>query len=188
MDSIQIILAALRTGASESARGNPEMARSFDELKTLVMSQFGGSAKAARALEDFAGDPETYERPLAKALSEAGADRSDDILAAARRLLQIEQPPDFDVLRQIGAREEIRTGDRFTRMAENVSELKAQQEAASRERMEQYWEAEHRRRAEIAERQARQKQQERRMLIGVLILAVVIVAVFIAILIVTAGQ
>ncbi len=188
MDSIQIILAALRAGASESARGNPEMARSCDELKTLVTSQFGGNTKAARALEDFAGDPETYERPLAKALSETGADRSDGILAAARRLLQIDQPPDFDVLRQIGAREEIRTSDRFTRMAESVSDLKAQQEAASRQRMEQYWEAEYRRRAEIAERQARQKRQERQLLIGVLILAVVIVAVFIAILIATASR
>jgi hypothetical protein len=188
MDSIQIILAALRTGVDESARGNPEIARSFDELKALVVSHFGDNAKAVRALEDFAGDPETYERPLAKALSESGADRSDDVLAAARRLLQIDLPPDFDVLRQIGAREEIRTGDRFTRMAESVSGLKAQQEATSRQRMEEYWEAEYRRRAEVAERLTRQKRQERQLLIGVLILAVVIVAVFIAISIATAGR
>ncbi|HLF26740.1 MAG TPA: hypothetical protein VJG32_10410 [Anaerolineae bacterium] len=185
MDYIQIILAALATGAMESAK-RPEVARAYDELRARVLQQFGDNARAVRALEDHAEDPEVYERPLAKALTETGADQREEIRNAAERLMQLAGAQAFDVLKEIGAREAIRTGDRFTRMAQNVPELKAQAEAASHERMEQYWQAEFERRAALAERQAKQMRRERQVLIGAVLLAVLIIAVFLAITLITA--
>ncbi len=182
MDPVQVILAALNAGRSAS---DPAAARAYSELKVLILNTFADNARAIRALEDYGEDPETYERPLAKALREAGADQSGELLAAAGRLLQRDDPQHFDVLRQIAERETIRTSDRFTRMAEGVPGLKAQAEAASRERMEQYWSEEFKRSRELAERQARQQQQERRMLIGVVTIAIIIVLVFIAIAIIS---
>jgi len=186
MNPIQLILAALRAGATESASGNadPTITRAYSELKALVLSRFNDNARALRALEDYAEDPETYERPLAKALLDAKAGESEDILSAAGRLLQIEQPQEFDVLRQIAAREEIRTSDRFTRMAQGKAEMKAQEEATSRQRMDQYWDEEFKRREALAERQVKQKRLERRLLIGVVTIAIVIIIAFIAIMVI----
>ena len=178
MDPIQVILAALNAGRNAA---DPAVARAHTELKVLILNTFADNARALRALEDYSEDPETYERPLAKALREAGADKSGELLAAAGRLLQLGDPQHFDVLRQIAEREKMRTGDRFTRMAERVPALKAEAEAASRQRMEQYWDEEFKRRQEVAERQARQQAHERRMLIGVVAIAIIIILVFIAI-------
>jgi hypothetical protein len=190
MNTIQTILAALATGAAETAGGDadPALARAYADLKSLVLRQFGDNARAARALEDYAEDAETYERPLAKALIEAKADQNEAILAAARSLLQMEAPRAFDVVREIGEREVVRTSDRFTRRAEGVAELKAQAESESRQRMEQYWDAEFKRRAEVAERRAKQQKQERQMLIGVAIVAAAILVTFIAIMIITSAR
>ncbi|HEY4689681.1 MAG TPA: hypothetical protein VIK33_10245 [Anaerolineae bacterium] len=181
MDPIQIILSALQVGSRSQA---PSISQVYAELKVLVLNAFGENVRARRAFEDFLEDPDTYERPLAKALTETGADKNEAILRTAGRLLQHESPGEFDVLQQIAEREKNRTGDRFTRQAQSIAGVKAQEEAASRQRMEQYWEAETQRRAEIAERQARTLAQQRRMLIGVIAIGVVVVIVFIAVMIV----
>jgi len=190
MEPVQAILAALELGAaatSEVDAAHPATARAYAELKTLLLDAFGEDARARRALEDHAEDPDTYQRPLMKALIETGAAGDTDVIAAADRLLQLKQPAEFDVLRQIMEREDMRTSDRFTRMAQGVSDLKMQEEAASHQRMDRYWEAEFKRRETIAEQQARQKRQERRMLIGVVLIATIIVVVFIVLIVVSAN-
>ncbi len=189
MEPVQAIVTALELGAAATdvANAHPATARAYAELKNLILAAFGEDARARRALEDHAEDPDTYQRPLVKALMETGAARNADVIAAADRLLQIRQPQGFDVLRQIAAREEARTGDRFTRMAQGVSDLKTQEEAASRQRMDRYWDQEFKRRETIAAQQARQKQQERRMLIGVIAIAAIIVVVFLVLVVVSAN-
>jgi len=184
MDSVQTILTALKAG---SGGADPEMSRAHDELCALVRNAFADNSRALRALEDFLDDPETYERPLAKALSETGVDKNPDIGAAAARVLQLQPWRLKDLVDRIVEREQIRTGDRFTRMAEGISDLKAQEETASHQRMERFWEEEHRRREAIAERQARLWKQQRQMVIGVAAIGIVILVVFIVILIVTAS-
>jgi hypothetical protein len=190
MEPVQAILAALELGAAATSAvddAHPATARAYAELKTLILSAFGENARARRALEDHAEDPDTYQRPLAKALIETGAARDADVLASADRLLQLKQPAEFDVLRQIAEREEARTGDRFTRMARGVGELKTLEETASRRRMDRYWEEEFERRETLAERRTRQKRQERRMLIGVVLIGAIIVVVFLVLIIVSAN-
>ena len=184
MDSVQTILTALKAG---SGGADPEMSRAHDELCALVRNAFADNSRALRALEDFLDDPETYERPLAKALSETGVDKNPDIGAATARVLQLQPWRLKDLVDRIVEREQIRTGDRFTRMAEGISDLKAQEETASHQRMERFWEEEHRRREAIAERQARLWKQQRQMVIGVAAIGIVILVVFIVILIVTAS-
>lgn len=189
MEPVQAIVTALKIGAAATSAdsANPAISQAYSRLKALTLRAFAGNVRAQRALEDHAEDPDTYERPLAKALVETGVARNAEIVAAAERLLQVGRPKDFDVLRQIAEREEVRTSDRFTRMAQGVGDLKTQEEAASRQRMERYWEEEFKRRETVAQRQARQKQQERRILIGATAIAAIIVIVFLVIVIVSAN-
>ena len=184
MDSVQTIMAALRAGFGVT---DPDLSRAQDDLRALVRDAFAGNSRALRALEDFLDDPETYERPLAKSLSETGVDKNPDIAAAAAHVLQLHPARHKDLVDHIVEREQIRTGDRFTRMAEGISDLKAQEEAASQQRMERFWEEEHRRREAIAARHARLWKQQQQMVIGVAAIGIVILVVFIVILIVTAG-
>lgn len=184
MDSVETILAALQAGPG--AAGS-ELSLARDELRALLRNAFADNNRALRALEDYLDDPETYERPLAKALSETGVDKNPDIGAAVARVLQLQPSQRKDLVDRIVEREQIRTGDRFTRMAEGISDIKAQEETASQQRMERFWEEEHRRREAIAERQARLWQQQRQMVIGVAAIGIVILVVFIVILIATAG-
>ncbi len=56
-------------------------------LKALIKRKFAGEPKAEMVLEEHESDPETYEAPLKKKLTEAGADQDDAILQAAQALL-----------------------------------------------------------------------------------------------------
>jgi hypothetical protein len=185
MASVEMILTALQTGYGGA---DPESSGAYDELCALVRNAFADNSRALRALEEFLDDPETHERPLVKALSETGVDSNPDIGAAAARVLQLQPSHRKDLVDHIVEREQIRTGDRFTRMAEGISDLKAQEEAASQERMERFWEEEHRRREAIAERQARLWRQQQQIVIGVAAIGIIILVVFIVILIVTASR
>jgi len=184
MDSVQTILTALQAG---SGAADPELSRAHDELCTLVRLACAGNSRALRALEDFLDDPGTYERPLAKALSDTGADKNPDVDAAATRVMELLAPRRNDLVDRIMERERFRADDRFTRMAEGIADLKAQEEAASRQRMEGFWEDETRRREAIAERQARLWRQQRQMLIGVAAIGIVVIVVFIVVLLATQG-
>jgi hypothetical protein len=183
MDATQIILIALEAGRRSD---DPDVTAAFGELTTLLRSALAADARATRALEDFLDDPETYERPLVKALAATQAHQAPAIQDIAERLLQADPAQPTDILRQIADRERLRTGDRFTHRAQSMSGIKAQEEEAARRRTEQYWEAEYRRREEVATRQAQHQHQQRRMLIGVLTIAAIIVIVFMIILVVTA--
>ncbi len=175
MDNIRIILAALAAGATQSAGG------ASADLGDRVRRAFGDSPKALRALEDYLEDPDTYERPLAKALVDARIDQNDEIIAAAQAALQIDQPQPGSVLDTVAARERIRTSDRFTRRAEGIADVKAEDAAASQQRMGRLWEQERQRQAALAERQARKEQRERQLLINVLIVAGVIFVILVVI-------
>jgi ribosomal protein L40E len=76
----------------------------------------------------------------------------------------------FDTIGHIAAREELRYTDRFTRMAEGVSGVKAAEQSQSQQRMDQMWAAEHQRRATLAQQKQVQRQQELRMMYAALIL------------------
>jgi hypothetical protein len=80
MASVEMILTALQTGYGGA---DPESSGAYDELCALVRNAFADNSRALRALEEFLDDP-GHERPLVKALSETGVDRTRAFAAAAR--------------------------------------------------------------------------------------------------------
>ncbi len=99
MDPITLIVAALVAGA---AAGGQDVASSavkdaYAGLKALLVNRFRRqpaetAAKQEGVLADHEQDPETYEKPLAKAVRESHADEDEEILAAAKALLAQADP------------------------------------------------------------------------------------------------
>lgn len=111
MDPITLIITALSGAASNAvlstavagaansvsqgvcqafAQGGAQDA--YNTLKDLINRKFAGQPKAQMVLEEYETDPETYEVPLKKKLAEAGADKDEEIIQAAEKLLEQLQP------------------------------------------------------------------------------------------------
>ncbi|NER23223.1 MAG: hypothetical protein F6J96_21485 [Symploca sp. SIO1C2] len=90
MEPISIILAALVAGAAKAAGDAAPDA--YQGLKALIKRKFAGEPKAEMILEEHETDPEIYEAPLKKKLVESGADKDQEIIKAAQKLLKEEKP------------------------------------------------------------------------------------------------
>ena len=94
VEPVTLILTALAAGA---AAGGKDAAASvvkdaYAGLKQLVAKRFTGKPSAEVALAEHEGDPATWQAPLTKALAEAQVGQDEQILAAARRLLELTDP------------------------------------------------------------------------------------------------
>ena len=102
MESITLIVTALAAGASSGAiEGLTDNVKdaakaAYAKLHDLLQRRFRGNASAELILAEYQADPATYEAPLAKKLTEAGAADDADLVAAAKALM--------DLLDQAGAR------------------------------------------------------------------------------------
>jgi hypothetical protein len=94
MDPITLIVSALVAGAAAATKDTASEAikDAYHSLKNLLMGKFAGKPKAQAALVDYEEDPETYEKPLKKALTETHIDQDQDILEAAQKLMTLVQP------------------------------------------------------------------------------------------------
>jgi hypothetical protein len=94
MDPITLILTALTAGAATSVKDTASAAikDSYTGLKALIQRKFEGKPKAQTALVDYEEDPETYVKPLQKALIETHLDREQEILEAAQKIMTLVQP------------------------------------------------------------------------------------------------
>ena len=93
VDPVTLVVAALAAGASAgvtdaAAQGVKD---AYAALKSLVLRKATGRPDAF-AVEEHAADPKTYEAPVAKLVRESGAAEDAEVLAAARRLLELADP------------------------------------------------------------------------------------------------
>ncbi len=91
MDPVTLIVSALVAGAASAAQDAASNAvkDAYSGLKTLLQRRFQGKPSAEMALAEAETDPDTWEKPLAKAVAEHGSD--EGVLALAQQLLQLLQ-------------------------------------------------------------------------------------------------
>lgn len=94
MDPISLIESALVAGAAASTKdtANQAIKDAYNSLKTLLSRFFTDKPKAQVILDEHESDPETYEKPLKKVLTEAHADQNTELLAAAKQVIALVQP------------------------------------------------------------------------------------------------
>lgn len=100
MDPITLILNALTAGAAASIQSTTSDAVKdlYNGLKTRIQHKLSGKQNAELVLSEYESDPETWETPLKKVLTQEQIDREQDILAAARSLiLQINPQQDVSI-------------------------------------------------------------------------------------------
>jgi hypothetical protein len=76
-------------GTQRNAKGTK---KEKEGLKALIQRKFEGKPNAQAALVEYEEDPETYEKPLKKALLETHVDTEQDVVEAAQRVLTLIQP------------------------------------------------------------------------------------------------
>ena len=94
MDPLSLILAAITAGASASAKDTASalIKDTYQGLKALIQRKFEGKPNAQAALVEYEEDPETYEKPLKKALLETHMDTEHDVIEAAQHVMTLIQP------------------------------------------------------------------------------------------------
>jgi hypothetical protein len=94
MDPISLIVAAVVAGASTAARETAGTAvkDAYSGLKELIRRRFAGDRDAEAELEKAVQHPEGDHAQLKERLQATGADRDEELLAAARVLLEQADP------------------------------------------------------------------------------------------------
>lgn len=89
MDPVSAILAALAAGAAAAAKETAGAAikDAYEGLKSMLKSRLAGGALAGAAVDAHATEPQPAETVLRPALTAAGLDRDEAVLAAAKALL-----------------------------------------------------------------------------------------------------
>jgi hypothetical protein len=93
MDPVTLILTALAAGAAAGAQDtiSSAMKDAYVALKTFIARKFIDKPEAEVALAQHEQDPDTWEKPLKKALSSVQADHDQQIIQAAEKLMTIAQ-------------------------------------------------------------------------------------------------
>lgn len=94
MDPATLIVTALTVGATFVAEkaGSEAIKDAYHGLKDAIKRRFAGKPQAEMALAESEKDPETWEKPLQKAVTEANLGKENEIVEAAKRLLELTDP------------------------------------------------------------------------------------------------
>jgi hypothetical protein len=86
MDPVSMILSALVASAADNVAQD-----ACSGLKNLIKRRFEkqGKAEAGYVLDKHQEKPEAWQEPLKEELIQAGADRDEEILQAAKKLLEL---------------------------------------------------------------------------------------------------
>lgn len=87
MDPVSIIVTAL--GVAASKIGDQAITDGYAGLKALIVRKFGSrNPKLADRIDEYAADPETFEKPMAKAIQEAHVAEDQEVMDNAVALLK----------------------------------------------------------------------------------------------------
>src|SRR5690349_20039546 len=91
MEPITLILSALAAGALGGVREEATAAvkDAYAGLNRPVAARFAGKPSAEVSLAEHAEDPDTWQAPLAKSLTETGTDADPSVIEAAQRLMEL---------------------------------------------------------------------------------------------------
>jgi tetraacyldisaccharide-1-P 4'-kinase len=98
MDPITLIVMALAAGASSGAidalKDNAKDAAktAYGKLHDLVKRRFRGNTSAEVVLAEHQADPDTYQLPLVKKLTETDAADDAELVAAAAEVMKLVDP------------------------------------------------------------------------------------------------
>lgn len=92
------ILAAIAAGATAGVSDTAKKAinDTYDGLKGLLQKKLGGDSKVVEAVEKLEADPESagWKETVGKEVAKAGADRDQELIAAAEAVLaRLEELP-----------------------------------------------------------------------------------------------
>jgi hypothetical protein len=91
MDPVTLIVTALAAGAAMGMQDTASamIKDAYAGLKAMVNRRLGGGPNADYLLAKHEQAPETGQAPLSAELAQVGADRDDDMIAAAQALLEL---------------------------------------------------------------------------------------------------
>lgn len=91
MDPITLIVTALAAGAALGVKDAASAAvkDAYSGLKALVKKRFSDRPTAELVLAKHEDAPQTWQAPLEAELTEAGADRDAELIAAAKALMAL---------------------------------------------------------------------------------------------------
>jgi hypothetical protein len=94
MSGVELIVAALAAGAGAGVTNTATAAvqDAYSGLKGLLGRWFGGREEARQALDADEVEPAAWQASIGNDLEVSGAATDDEVLAAARRLLDLVQP------------------------------------------------------------------------------------------------
>lgn len=94
MDPLSLIVAALAAGAAAAAKdtAGAVIKDSYQGLKALIQKRLAGDPAAAVVLQEHEKDPDTYQAPLRKKLAALALQQDEEILQAARQVLEQAMP------------------------------------------------------------------------------------------------
>ncbi len=98
MDPVSLVVTAMAQGAASALGDTVSMAvkDAYAGLNALLLRRLGGTPSGQVALDEHENDPETWERPLARAVADSGAATDPQVVAAASHLLSLVDPAGSD--------------------------------------------------------------------------------------------